>query len=132
MGVEESYISPPSDPAYLCDYFHIYSIDVEPDGNLLVSARNTWTVYRVDRKSGEVLWRLGGKRSNFEMGEGARTAFQHEARRHEDGTITVFDNGAGPKVHDQSRAIVIELDEEQMGATLLHEYTSPEKLICTS
>jgi len=35
-------------------------------------------------------------------------------------------------VHDRSRAIVIKLDEEQMGATLLHEYTSPEKLICTS
>ena len=59
---------------------------MEPDGNLLVSARNTWTVYRVDRKSGEVLWRLGGKRSNFEMGEGARTAFQHDARRQKDGT----------------------------------------------
>ena len=132
VGVEESYVSPPSDPAYLYDYFHINSIDVEPDGNLLVSARNTWTVYRVDRKSGEVLWRLGGKRSNFEMGEGARTAFQHDARRQKDGTITVFDNGAGPKVHDQSRAIVVELDEEEMGATLLHEYTSPEKLICTS
>jgi hypothetical protein len=35
-------------------------------------------------------------------------------------------------VHDQSRGIVIEVDEEKMSATLLQEYTSPEKLLTTS
>jgi len=42
-------------------------------------------------------------RSDFEMGEGAQSAFQHDGRRQEDGTITIFDNGAHPEVHDQSR-----------------------------
>ena len=51
------------------DYFHINSIDVDADGHLLVSARNTWAVYKVHRRTGEVLWRLGGKRSSFRMGE---------------------------------------------------------------
>ena len=93
IGVEESYIE-----RYYSDqldYFHINSIDVDHDENLLVSARNTSAVYKIERESGEVLWRLGGKKSDFEMGEGTETAYQHDARRQEDGTITIFDNGAG-------------------------------------
>ena len=132
VGVEESYVAPLEDPAYIYDYFHINSIDVDYDGDLLISARNTWTVYKVDRATGEVVWRLGGKESDFEMGEGIRTVSQHDARRQEDGTITVFDNGAHPQVHEQSRAILLRLDEEEMSATLLREYASPEKVLSTS
>jgi hypothetical protein len=132
VGVEESYVAPLEDPAYIYDSFHINSIDVDYDDDLLISARNTWTVYKVDRATGEVLWLLGGKESDFEMGEGTRTAFQHDARRQEDGTITVFDNGAHPQVHEQSRAILLRLDEEEMNATLLREYASPEKVLSTS
>src|SRR5215212_1878664 len=133
VGVEESY----NENYYSdqLDYFHINSIDVDHDHNLLISARNTSAVYKVDkveRGSGEILWRLGGKRSDFEMGEGTRTAFQHDARRQEDGTITIFDNGAYPPVHEQSRAIQLRLDEEAMKATLVREYTSPEKILATS
>jgi len=132
VGIEESYIRPPSDPAYPHDYFHINSIDVDHDGNLLVSARNTWSVYKVERNSGEVLWRLGGKKSSFQMGQGTRTAFQHDARRHEDGTITIFDNGANLTGHDVSRAILLRLDEVEMSATLVREDASPEGLLSTS
>ena len=105
---------------------------MDHDDNLIISSRNTCTVYKVERNTGEVLWRLGGKKSDFEMGPGTQSAWQHDARRHEDGTITVFDNGAHPKVHDESRGIVIEIDEEKMSANLLREYTSPEKLLTTS
>jgi arylsulfotransferase ASST len=75
------------------DYFHINSIEVDHDSNLLVSARNTFTVYKIDRSSSELIWRLGGKKSNFEMGAGTRTRYQHDARRHSDGAISIFDNG---------------------------------------
>jgi hypothetical protein len=122
----------PDDPDHRYDYFHINSIEVEPDGNLLLCARNTWTVYKVERNSGEVVWRLGGKKSDFEMGQGTQSAYQHDARRQRDGTITIFDNGAHPKVHDRSRGIVVELDEEKMSAKLVREYTSPQKRISTS
>jgi hypothetical protein len=66
------------------------------------------------------------------MGQGTRTAFQHDARRHEDGTITIFDNGAYPQVHDRSRAILVELDEENMSAILVRGYASPQKPLATS
>jgi hypothetical protein len=132
VGVEESYIEQPEDPDYAYDYFHINSIDVELDGNLLVCARNTWAVYKLDRKSGQIIWRLDGKKSDFQMGPGSKSAFQHDARRQRDGTITIFDNGGHPKVHDQSRGIVVELDEQKMSAKLVHQYTSPQKRLSTS
>ena len=55
------------------DYFHINSVDVDADGTPLVSARNTWGVYKVHSETGKVLWRLGGKRSDFQMGPGPRS-----------------------------------------------------------
>jgi hypothetical protein len=132
VGIEESYVAPPRDPDFLYDYFHINSIDIDQDGNLIFSARNTWSVYKIERTTGEVMWRLGGKNSDFQMGEGTRTAFQHDARRHEGGTITIFDNGAHPQVHEESRAILVELDEQEMSATLVRAYSPPQKLISTS
>src|SRR5215217_134807 len=133
VGIEESYARfPPDNPGFRYDYFHINAIDVDHDNNLLICARNTWAVYKIDRKTGDVLWRLGGKKSDFEMGQRTRTAFQHDARRQKDGTITIFDNGAHPNFLDQSRVIVLDIDEEEMKATLVREYASPEKILATS
>jgi hypothetical protein len=73
------------------------------------------------------VWRLGGKKSDFEMGPGTRTTFQHDARRQRDGTITIFDNGNVNRV-EQSRAIVVEIDEGAMIASLAREYTHPDKV----
>jgi hypothetical protein len=57
------------------DYMHLNSIDVTPDGNLLISGRHTWAVYKLDRASGAVMWRLGGKRTQFAIGPGAQFAW---------------------------------------------------------
>ncbi len=107
------------------DFFHINAIDVGPGGDLLVDARNTWAAYDVDPQSGQVLWELGGKQSNFALGRGAATAWQHDAREQPDGTITFFDNGASPAVHGQSRAIALRLDPDQKTATLVREQPHP-------
>lgn len=133
VGLDESYYDdPPDDPSEPLDYFHINSIEIDFDNDLLISAKGTSTVYKVDRTTGEILWRLGGKNSDFEMGEGTRTAFQHDARRQSDGAITIFDNGAPPKVHDESRGIVLKLDMGEMSATLVREFTHPKHVLSTS
>jgi outer membrane protein assembly factor BamB len=134
VDLDETHVDPSKDTRSGIDYFHINSIDVDHDGNLLVSARRTFTVYKIDRESGEVIWRLGGKKSDFEMGPGTRFAYQHDARRQPNGTITIFDNGNTilengiPKAVEESRGIVLELNEEEMSATLVREYTHPDKL----
>ncbi|MBA2534867.1 MAG: aryl-sulfate sulfotransferase, partial [Rubrobacter sp.] len=112
-------------------YFHINSIDPYPDGYLTISARRTSTVYKVDRKTGEVAWRLGGKRSDFDMGYGTRADWQHDARRHPDGRITIFDNGGVAK-DVESRGIVVEVDEVAMKATLVGEYTRPHETLAAT
>jgi hypothetical protein len=106
------------------DFFHINSVDLDGDGNLLVSARSTHTIYKLD-KAGTILWRLGGKNSDFDMGAGARFAWQHDARRQPDGTLTVFDNGATPAVEKLSRGLILDVDERAMTASLLRQYTHP-------
>jgi hypothetical protein len=101
------------------DYAHLNSIDTGPGHSLLVSARNTWTVYELDRRTGRVRWRLGGKHSTLVLARGARPAWQHDARALAGGRVSLFDNGADPKVHPQSRALVFAVDPRRRKARLV-------------
>ena len=114
------------------DYFHINSIDVDGDGDLLVSARNTWAIYKLDRKSGDVRWRLGGKRSDFAMADGTAFAWQHDARRQADGSITLFDDGASPQVEPQSRGLTLRVDETAETVSLERTYVHPRPILAGS
>ena len=123
VGVEESHSGFNTKGAY--DYFHINSIELDADGNFLISARNTWAIYKIDRGSGNIIWRLGGKKSDFAMGPGTAFAWQHDARHHgaSDQLVSLFDDGAAPQVQPQSKALVLALDTKQMRATLHRKYT---------
>ena len=118
----ESYYHLPRDPGRIFDYFHVNSVETDHDGNLIVSARNTHTIYKIDRRTGKVLWRLGGKRSDFTLGRAARFAWQHDARRRPDGALTLFDNSAGPQVRKQSRGLVLRLDLKRMHAAVVRTF----------
>ena len=120
VGLSESYSSAArTSTAFPFDFFHINSIDVEEDGTFLISGRNTWAVYEIGADSGRILWRLGGRHSTFKLGSGVSTAWQHDPRQLSDGSISIFDNGAAPTVHPQSRGIVVKLDTEHRAAKLL-------------
>ena len=133
VGIKESYSNPPKKQLgtkpFPYDYIHLNSIGEGPDGNLLISGRNTHAVYNIDRKTGKILWRLGGKQSDFKLGSGVRFAWQHDARWRQDGTITIFDNGAAPPVHKFSRILVLRLDGNTKQATLIRSYSHPKKLL---
>jgi Arylsulfotransferase (ASST) len=129
LDVAESVVPAPTAADQLYDYVHANSIDVDTDGNLLLSARNTSAIYKIDRLTGRILWRLGGRRSDFAMGPGATFALQHDARRQPDGTLSIFDDGEAPGT---SRAIALRLDETAMTATLERELRQPQGLLATS
>jgi len=117
----------------LYDYLHMNSIDVDTDGNLLISARHTCAVYKIDRSTGKIIWRLNGKKSDFEMGDGAQFFFQHDARAHADGTITLFDDGAGPPDASlRSRGMRLSLDFASMKATLAEQFLPLPSFLSTS
>ena len=102
------------------DYFHINSIQQDTDGNLVISARNTSAAYKIDRRTGAVIWRLGGRHSTFRMGKGTGFAFQHDVRVRSAGIVTLFDDGAGPPpVHKESRGLTLRLDATHRTATLV-------------
>jgi hypothetical protein len=108
------------------DYFHVNSIALAPDGDLLVSARNTWTVYKIARPGGTIRWRLGGKNSSFAMGTGTHFYWQHDARPHPDGGLSLFDDGASPPYEKRSRAIVLDVDTSAMRVKLRRQYVHPD------
>jgi hypothetical protein len=112
-----------SDTAFPFDYFHINSINLDQDGSLLISSRNTWTAYDLNPQTGQINWQLGGKHSSFTMGPGTTTAWQHDPRELANGSFSIFDNGASPTVHSQSRGVIVGLESQAKTATLLDELT---------
>ncbi len=111
------------------DYFHMNSIALAPDGDLLISSRNTWTIYKIARPGGTVRWRLGGKKSDFEVGPGAGFSWQHDARMPQPGLLTVFDNASSPPEEAQSRALLLDVDSQAMRVKLHRAYTHPVSLL---
>lgn len=109
------------------DYLHVNSIQQLPDGNLLVSARHTWALYKLERRTGNVIWTLGGKRSQFYMGPDTTFAWQHNARQLSDGVLTLFDNETnGPvKTASRSRGLVLRVDEARRKVSVDKAYMSP-------
>ena len=110
------------------DYFHINSVAEMDDGNLLISGRNTWTLYKVDRSSGKIIWRLNGKRSNFSLSSAAKFYWQHHARQNGANGLTVFDN-AGPKKERQSRGLSLSVDTSAMHVDLTQAYIHPARFL---
>lgn len=133
------------------DYFHINSVDKDEDGDYLISARDAASVYKIDGKTGEVIWKLGGlpgiTTSDFELIGNFNFSFQHHARflyTSEDKTkqvISLYDNSAhgtenkqGKEVHyDQhSSGKIIELDFTTWKAKLLFNGAPPDNLLSKS
>jgi hypothetical protein len=114
------------------DFFHINSINLDRDSSLLISARNTWATYDIDAQSGQIVWRLGGRHSSFTMAPGTSTAWQHDPRELANGSFSIFDNGASPTVHSQSRGVVVSLEPQGKTATLISQLTHPPPISAKS
>ncbi|HEY2439805.1 MAG TPA: arylsulfotransferase family protein [Solirubrobacteraceae bacterium] len=120
VPVTQSYQPAPAQAGHPWDYFHINSVAQSGDGSLIVSARNTWSVYDLSHQTGATNWTLGGKASTFTMGSNTRFMFQHDARMLSSDEITIFDDGAGPPVvHKRSRGITLRLDFAHKTASLV-------------
>jgi hypothetical protein len=114
--------------------YHANSIAETSDGNLLVSMRHTSAIYKIDRKTGRVLWTLGGKSSDFEMGPGTEFDYQHDAQPLGDGRVLLFDNGASftDRRSRFSRLKVVELDGAAKTATLVTDVVHDKAILAVS
>ncbi len=103
--------------------WHGNAIDIDSDGNLLVSFRNCDEITKINSRTGEMIWRLGGKKNQFTFVNDPSQGFshQHGIRRLPNGNIILFDNG---NLHSppESRAVEYRLDERGKIAELVWEY----------
>jgi len=98
------------------------SIEVESDTSLLLSFAHMNEITKIDRRTGEIIWRMGGENNQFAFINDTRPfTRQHDVRRLPNGNITVFDNGTFSNPF-YSRGVEYEVDEVAMTATMVWEY----------
>ena len=111
-------------------YVHANAIEIDTDGNILLSSRHMDEITKIDRQTGDIIWRLGGVNNEFtflndslDFQHSIPTPFcyQHDIRRLTNGNITIYDNG-NYKHPKYSRMVEYQLDELNMTATLTWEY----------
>jgi hypothetical protein len=116
------------------DYAHLNSISLAPENSLIVSMRGCSQVLKIDRTSGEVIWRLGAGDSDFKIVGDPMDEFcgQHTAFESRRGTLILFDNGGHcfgerESLHGRvSRVVEYALDPSKNTATLLKSFYYPE------
>ena len=130
VKLTESYAKIPSDPDEPYDYFHINSVKRTPDGHYLVSARHVWAVYQVHARTGAVMWRLGGRKSDYKLTKTATFAWQHDAQFETADTIRLFDNGSDGTVvaTPESRVLWLKLNQTARTVTLTRQLAHPDKV----
>ena len=108
----------PSRSGAAVNWTHGNSIDLDADGNLVISFRNLSEVTKIDTRTGKVLWRLGGVRNEFTFADTPAPAFarQHGVRLAVDGGLLLLDNLGDPTV---SRAERYDYDPALRAARLL-------------
>ena len=110
---------------------HANSVDKFPDGDYLLCGRHTDTLYKISGKDGSIVWRFGGKHSDFEFDD--YFSGQHDARIVKHGEtyteISILDNAIRPGIpgpaNDQSRGMVIGLHTDTMVARVIRSYNHP-------
>ena len=134
----DSYVPRPAAASVPWDWFHINAVHLDTDGNLLVGSRNTWTIFKVDRRTGQIIWQLGGKHSSFTERaapgqvldhDGKIFAWQHDPEAVGDDDYTFYDDESGGNLLGSSRAVTVHLDLTTRVATLIRSDDQPEKQV---
>ncbi len=110
------------------DVYHMNSVGLtDKKEDILLSSRNTWTLYNIHKPTGKIIWRLGGKQSDFTFGPGARFSWQHDARFLANDHISVFDDNCCetsdiPPNTPPAHGLILKLDINSMTAKVKHTY----------
>ncbi len=110
------------------DAYHLNSVGItDSDHDILVSGRNTWTIYKINKSTGDIIWRLGGKQSDFTIEAGAEFSWQHDARFLPNNVISLFDDNCCesstiPPETPPAHGLFIQLNLKNMTAKLKRSY----------
>jgi Arylsulfotransferase (ASST) len=124
-GGEQWSVADDDEPPYIPDLDHPNSIDFDLDGGVIVSYRDLSTVVKVDRKTHQIAWQLGGIQNQFAFVNDPLGGFdgQHTARVLPNGHLLIFDNGW---LHSPptSRAVEYAIDTVSKTATMVWQYSA--------
>jgi len=137
VSYRDSHNPRPALAAMPWDWFHINAVHLDTDGNLLINSRYTWTTYKVNLRTGQIIWELGGKQSTFKLtaapGQvldtaGEIFAFQHDPEAIGNGEYTFFDDESdgSTTLLPHSRVVTVKLDLTTRVATLVKSVVQPE------
>ncbi|ASK64354.1 hypothetical protein CFK37_09630 [Virgibacillus phasianinus] len=107
------------------DPFHLNSVEEGPDTTLLISMRDMWGIYNIDKRTGNIIWQLGGKQSDFTFDSNATFSWQHHARYRSGTKISLFNNaccGATTPPEGTSHGLILQLDYTNMTAKECQSY----------
>jgi arylsulfate sulfotransferase len=89
------------------DWMHANSIAIDQDSNYLISFYNNGQIWKIDARTGTVLWKFG-KNGDFEIPANAVYDQAHAVHVTNKGWLMFFDNGANKKL---SRSLAFSLDK---------------------
>lgn len=119
-----------SDASSVQDYLHMNSMYIDPkDNNLICSFRNQNQVIKINRTDGSIMWRLGGKNSDFPITENQQFLRQHFARLTDNNSILILLDNGEINERPYSRIMEFQLDEVNKLISNATSYTIPDKFI---
>lgn len=133
------------------DWLHANALCQDSVGNYIVSFRNNSQIWKVDKETGEIIWKLGGDDGDFELPDSLKFYGQHNVQINKNGHLVLLDNGnklVKPGLYDllrkekkyrgfmnenpngfTSRQLTFNIDEQNMKAVFVDEVVfHPEDL----
>jgi hypothetical protein len=118
------------------DFLHCNAIDIDEDGNFLISNRTISEITKINRTTGEVMWRFGGEQSDFDFINDYPFSKQHCIKSLGGNRYLLFDNGNLSDLYTggvkRSRAVEYELNFTDFTSTKLWEFVHPDSLFTPS
>lgn len=125
-----------ADPFYLkdsqnIDLTHFNSVDVDGQGNMIVSVRYFNEVVKIKRSDSSVVWRMGGKKNQLKvLNDSLSFLGQHDARFTGSNRFVLFDNGyTEDSLAHNARALEYEVNDQEKTARLIRSYSNKEMIV---
>lgn len=130
IPLEDSYepASSATESGNIWDAYHLNSIGLTDDeDDIVVSVRNAWAILRINKPTGNIIWQLGGKQSDFTIEQGATFSWQHDARFLPKNKISLFDDNCCesstiPPGTPPARGLVLQLNLDKKRANFDKSY----------
>jgi len=103
------------------DWLHANSLSFDNDGNYLVSFYRTGQIWKIDARTGKLIWKFG-RGKDFRLQSGDWFTESHTVYKANNDELVLFENGTRNNI---SRVLTYRLDEPARTATLKDKIVLP-------